>query len=123
MATGAKTFERLINQARMSSERNGPIYKFGVRVPRHKGDARKLDAENGDTKWHDAEQAEMTQLFEYEVFEDYGVKKAKPPGYTFIRVHFVYDCKHDLRRKARMVAGGHMTIPSSVTDGSGHLGI
>ena len=31
--------------------------------------------------------------------------------YKQIRVHFVYDCKHDLRRKARMVADGHLTPP------------
>ena len=103
----------MLNQAKMSSERNGPIYKFGVRVPRHKGDARKLDAENGDTKWHDAEQAELSQLSEYKVFEDWGIRKPPPKGYKQIRVHFVYDCKHDLRRKARMVADGHLTKPSS----------
>ena len=52
-----------------------------------------------------------TQLDDYETFEDKGVLKIPPKGYKFIRVHFVYDCKHDLRRKARMVAGGHMTAP------------
>jgi len=126
IATRAIVFDRMLKQARMSSERNGPIYKFGVRVPRHKGEATKLDAENGDTKWHDAEQAEMSQIFEYKVFEDFSdgfsdqrrkkvIARMQADGYTHIRVHFVYDCKHDLRRKARMVADGHLTDPRSDT--------
>jgi hypothetical protein len=32
-----------------------------------------------------------------------------PMGYKKIRVHTVYDVKHDGRHKARMVAGGHLT--------------
>ena len=112
IANRTKLFTRMLNQAKMSSRRNGPIYKFGVQVPRNKTDARKLDAANNDTKWHDAEQAELTQLHEYDVFEDRGILKQKLEGYKHIRVHFVYDCKHDLRRKARMVADGHLTLPS-----------
>ena len=111
IATRNKLYKRMVKQAKMSSERNGPYYKFGVRVPRSKADARKLDEEAGNTKWRDAEIAELTQLDEYETFEDQGKLKSPPKGYKFIRVHFVYDCKHDLRRKARMVAGGHMTTP------------
>jgi hypothetical protein len=37
-------------------------------------------------------------------------------GYKNIIVHFVFDVKHDLRHKARLVAGGHLTDPS--TDGT-----
>jgi hypothetical protein len=36
-------------------------------------------------------------------------------GYKNIRVHFVFSVKHDLRHNARLVAGGHLTDPS--TDG------
>ena len=111
IATRTKMYNHMVKQAKMSSERNGPFYKFGVRVPRSKAEARKLDEEAGNTKWRDAEIAELTQLEEYETFEDKGKLQSPPKGYKFIRVHFVYDCKHDLRRKARMVAGGHMTAP------------
>ena len=31
------------------------------------------------------------------------------PGYKKIKVHFVYDVKHDGQEKARLVAGGHLT--------------
>ena len=41
-------------------------------------------------------------------------KGAPPPvGYTGIRCHIIFDVKMDLTRKARFVAGGHMTAPPS----------
>ena len=48
---------------------------------------------------------------EYEVFKDLGKGAAPPPGYKRINVHVIYDVKHDLRHKARIVAGGHLTEP------------
>ena len=54
----------------------------------------------------------MNQIDEYETFRNMG-RGVKPPGdHQRIRVHFVFDVKHDLQRKARLVAGGHtMTAP------------
>jgi hypothetical protein len=109
IATRTKLYNRMVKQSKMSSRRNGPIYKFGVRIPRNKAEARKLDEEAGNHKWQEAEAAELQQLNDYDTFIDKGVLKRPPRDYKFIRVHFIYDCKHDLRRKARMVAGGHMT--------------
>jgi hypothetical protein len=53
----------------------------------------------------------MSQLAEYDTFRDLGHKDTAPPptGYKKIRTHLVYDCKHDGRHKARMVADGHLT--------------
>ena len=35
----------------------------------------------------------------------------KPPdGYKKIPTQLVFDCKHDFKRKARLVAGGHRTV-------------
>jgi hypothetical protein len=54
------------------------------------------------------------QLAEYDTFGDLGHKDTAPPptGYKKIRTHLVYDCKHDGRHKAQMVADGHlMDIP------------
>jgi hypothetical protein len=34
-----------------------------------------------------------------------------PKGYTFIRCHMNFEVKMDFTRKARFVAGGHMTDP------------
>ena len=52
------------------------------------------------------------------MFQDHGPKsKAKPPnGHKKIRVHFVFDVKHDGQHKARLVAGGHLTNPPPVDD-------
>ena len=104
-----KKFQRMKRQAMLASLNTGRIFKFGYEVPRTKHEAYKLDAKNGNTKWVDAMTNEVTQLGQYETFKDHGTKR--PEGYKLIRVHFVFDVKHDGRHKARLVAGGHMTAP------------
>jgi len=51
----------------------------------------------------------------YDVFKDLGYNAAPPPKYKKIRVHLIFDVKHDGRHKARLVADGHLT---DVPDGS-----
>ena len=51
----------------------------------------------------------MAQITEYETFKDYGYQGRAPEGYKKIRVHLVFDVKHDGRHKARLVADGHLT--------------
>src|SRR5687768_16928081 len=46
---------------------------------------------------------------EYQVFKDTGHKATPPPEYKVIRVHLIYDVKHDGRHKARLLADGHFT--------------
>ena len=48
-----------------------------------------------------------------------GLNGKVPEGYKKIKVHFVFDIKHDSRHKARLIAGRHLTnIPlSSVYSG------
>ena len=48
-------------------------------------------------------------MFEYESFDFLDRGEKAPKGYKRIPGFFVFDVKHDLRRKARFVAGGHMT--------------
>ena len=50
--------------------------------------------------WQDATVLEMAQMDEYNTFKDYGPKGAPLPGYKKIRVHLVFDVKHDGRHKA-----------------------
>jgi hypothetical protein len=54
---------------------------------------------------------ELGQIDEYITFinEGHHTKVNPPSGYKKIRVHLVYDVKHDVRRKARLVADGHLT--------------
>ena len=83
-----------------------------------------IDERNGNTKWQDAEKLELCQLNEYHTFKNLGKQGRPPPGYTKIRVRFVYDVKHDGRHKARLVARGHLTpIPSESVQAQSHLAL
>jgi hypothetical protein len=104
--------ERMMKQVALAAKWKGPIYMFGVQVPRNEEEARELDRiykqKIGIEKWKLAEEAEVESLNEYDTFHDRGTGRT-PHGYKFIKVFFVYAVKHDLRHKARLVAGGHMT--------------
>jgi hypothetical protein len=54
---------------------------------------------------------EINQIDEYETFNDLGKGRPPPRDHNKIRVHFVYDVKHDLRLKSRLVAEGNLTAP------------
>ena len=88
-------------------------YKFGVQVPRNAEEAFRLDQENGNTLWKEAIDKEIGQIMEYETFKVLERGKAAPQDHTFVTLTLVFDVKHDGRRKARLVAGGHMTDPST----------
>ena len=114
-ARRAKKLQRLIKQAKARQRKRAIKYKFGVQIPRDWEEALKLQKELGHTKWTDAEDLEFGCLDDYTAFKDLGKGTPPPAGYKKIRIHFVYDVKHDLRHRARMVAGGHLTAkdPSS----------
>eukprot|EP00957_Ditylum_brightwellii_P107960 8236009-Ditylum_brightwellii.AAC.1 len=60
--------------------------------------------------WKDAMTLEVDALKEMECFDlqDAGNKTAG--NYQCMTLHMVFDCKQDLRRKARLVAGGHLIV-------------
>jgi hypothetical protein len=83
-----------------------PRYKFGVMVPRNVRHALEIDRLNGDHQWQEAMDTELKQINEYETF------RLAEPGedlsdHQCIPYHIVFDVKFDLRRKARLVAGGN----------------
>ena len=119
LAKNEKKITRLVNQAKLKSYRRDPFWKFGFLVPRNHSQAVELDEKNGNTKWQDSEAVEMLQLIEYDTFIDKGESGQPPSGYKRIRCHMVYDVKHDGRHKSRLVAGGHLTDPSSESVYSG----
>jgi hypothetical protein len=102
---------RMVNQSCIKVTRNAPRYKFGYCIPHNYNEAMQFDLKNGNTLWREATDLEMLQLLEYDTFRDLGHKDTAPPptGYKKIRTHLVYDCKHDGRHKAWMVADGHIT--------------
>eukprot|EP00977_Amphora_coffeiformis_P005206 scaffold1116_cov104-Amphora_coffeaeformis.AAC.3 len=63
------------------------------------------------SRQQDAVNTEMGQIDDYHTFRDHGHKDnvSPPKGYKKIRVHLVFDVKHDGRFKARLVADGHLT--------------
>ena len=92
-------------------------HKFGIRIPKNVAEARLIDKENGNHLWWNAILEEMKNVrVAFEEFD--GTEKDIPPGYTYVRCHLIFDVKmgENFRRKARMVAGGHMTdTPPSIT--------
>ena len=100
---------RMANQAKLRSFRLSPKYKYGFEIPRDYKHAIELDAKSGTTRWSDATHLEMAQLDEYDCFQDQGTGAIVPKGFKKIRVHLIYDIKHDGRHKARLVADGHLT--------------
>ena len=66
----------------------------------------------GVTQWH----WEIDSLIEYDSFE-FRPKGSSPPDseYQATTLHCVFAIKHDLRRKSRLVAGGHLIdVPTDV---------
>ena len=57
----------------------------------------------------DAVALELQQIDEYQTFKDYGhhIKFKPPDGYKKIRVHLIFDIKHDGRHRAQLVADSH----------------
>jgi len=84
-------------------------HKFGVEVPKTVEGAAELDTRNGDTKWTDAILKEMTNVrVALDILKDGDCAHI---GHTQIKCHLIFDVKiEDFRRKARLVAGGHMIM-------------
>ena len=82
--------------------------KYGIDVPTSAEHALQLDKMNGNTLRADAIAKEMkTVRVAFDILPNGDVA---PKGYKQIRCHMIFDVKmEDFRRKARYVAGGHMT--------------
>ena len=99
-------------------------HKYGVRLPHSVQEALQIDKETGTDFWWNAIQKELKKVmvaFEYdesmtpEQIRE-GLAKGKYVGFQEIKCHIIFDVKMDLTRKARFVAGGHMTEPpASIT--------
>ena len=92
-------------------------HKFGIRIPKSVEEAKELDRKNGNTLWWDAICKEMRNVRPgFEIWEK--SQGDIPIGYQEIKCHIVFDVKmgENFRRKARFVAGGHLTeTPTSLT--------
>jgi hypothetical protein len=110
LITNKNRLQRMMNQVK--SSRKAITYQFGIQVPRNVKQALELDQLNGNSLWSDAMTKEINNVQAYDTFKDMG-QVTHVPGYKKIIVHFVFAVKHDLRHKARLVAGGHLTEPTA----------
>jgi hypothetical protein len=73
----------------------------------------RLDVKNGNPFWEDAIAKEMKDV--KVVFKVLDEEAHEPVNYQFMKCHIIFNVKlEDFRRKARLVAGGHMTDPPAV---------
>ena len=106
-----KKRDRIISKINTSHYHRKGKMKFGITVPGTVEEALSLDQKNGNTLWHDAIEKEMKNS--RIAFELLSKEDKPPPGYKKITCHMNFEIKMDLRRKARYVAGGHLTDPPS----------
>ena len=89
-------------------------HKYGIQVPKTVAEAFSIDAETKTTFWEDAIKKEMKNVMPAFEFLDKGV--GPPIGFKWIPLHMIFDIKIDFTRKARLVAGGHVTdLPEYMT--------
>jgi len=90
-------------------------HKYGIRIPKTVDEAIQIDKQNGNRLWQEAIEKEMANCaVAFDILDD---GREVPVGYQQIRCHMVFDVKmEDFKRKARYVAGGHMTeTPAAMT--------
>ena len=95
---------------------------FGVEIPRSPSHALSLDKKNGNTLWQDAMDKELKAIMSFGTFR-VPEKGEDLTEYQQIPYHIVFAVKHDGRRKARLVAGGHKTGSPTEDLYSGVVGI
>jgi Reverse transcriptase (RNA-dependent DNA polymerase) len=112
---------RVIAKVKSKSKYHSLSHKFGVELPKTVKKALAIDHESGNDLWRKAIEKEMTNVRPAFEIWDGTVEQARSNkrlvGYQFINCHMIFDVKmDDLVRKARFVAGGHMTeAPTSIT--------
>ena len=81
---------------------------FGIECPTTLQEAMSLDNKNGNNLWSDVISKEIHYV--RVAFDIRGKEDTTPPGHKLIYCHMILYVKmEDLQRKARVVAGGHMT--------------
>ena len=105
---------RIVSKLRTNKKVRKNI-KFGVEVPIDIDQAMEFDKLNKNDLWKKALDKEISKVrVAFELIDN----DATPlPGSKLINYHVIFDVKHDLTRKARLVAGGHLNkqVPSYVT--------
>ena len=84
--------------------------KYSIRVPSNAKEAAQFDKDNGNSLWENAILKGLEVLMSMSVFRKLpsSLRKAKAKGYQFAPLRMIFDVKVDLRRKTRLVIGGHV---------------
>ena len=87
--------------------------KFGIKIPNSVKEALLFDKENNNNTWSEAIKKEMGALDKAGVFEYCHPDSTIPDSYQYAPLRMIFEVKQeDLRRKARLVAGGHVVDSS-----------
>ena len=81
---------------------------YGVEVPNSVKEALEMDRVNGNTFWFDAIQKEIGTLLRLKCFTFHSADYKPSADFNFAPLRMLFEVKHDGRRKARLVAGGHV---------------
>eukprot|EP00978_Attheya_sp_CCMP212_P012594 scaffold31500_cov55-Attheya_sp.AAC.3 len=104
-----KRLDRIISQVKTRYQK-----RLGIEVPKNVADALVIDKRNENTLWEDSIKLEMKNVMP--AFKFLEGDMPAPVAYKKIQYHMIFDIKMDFTRKARFVAGGHLTDPpASVT--------
>lgn len=97
--------DRIISKVKMRCRKKN--MKFGIKIPNSVQEAIELDRQNGNSLWQEAINKEFSNSnVAFQVREE---GEDAPVGWSKITCHLIFDVKMDLTRKARYVAGGHLT--------------
>ena len=91
---------------------------FGIALPNNVKEALQLDKDTVNTLWADEIATEMKNVkVAFNILDD---GEMAPRYHQFVKCHMIFDINmENFRRKARLVAGVHITTaPSAVTYGS-----
>ena len=92
--------------------------KYGVPIPRNVAHALELDAEAGNTFWADAIRKEVASLLALDCFSFHAPDYKPSSEYQWTKLTMIFEVKQDGRRKARLVAGGHLVDPKGINSRS-----
>ena len=110
---GVKTRRTVKKSSRSPNKRkSNPMgtYKYGVLIPRNVNEALELDRKNGNDFWRVAICKEIEALQSMGTFKLLAKSKIEQvkSNYQYAPLRMIFDVKQDLRRKARLVIGGHV---------------
>ncbi len=80
--------------------------------------ALELDREAGNAFWADAIRKEVASLLALDCFEFHAPDHKPSSEYQWTKLSMIFEVKQDGRRKARLVAGGHMVDPMGINSRS-----